>query len=191
MSTNLFAADGQDFDSCFDTGSGDQNLYIYTDSGVDIGQKYYNAKQGGAYGYAGMYAPSGTDVGQLLLGYSTVVLTSAPDYEGGSTPAYYGYTANGVGSLSKIPYWIDSTQYLRSIVYNPSSNNTVINVNLTPSSPYDLGRMSVNGVNIPYLRTMMYYTQFVVAGNPLGIPLYAAGTGTLPLVFSPAPKGFL
>lgn len=71
MSTGLLISSGSDFDSIFETGSGTQLFYIYTNAGTDIGQRYLPASSGSAYGTTNFKNSSGTDVGTLLCKYGT------------------------------------------------------------------------------------------------------------------------
>lgn len=71
MSTGLLISSGSDFDSIFATGSGTQLFYIYTNAGVDVGQRYLPASSGTAYGTTNWKNASGTDVGTLLCKIET------------------------------------------------------------------------------------------------------------------------
>lgn len=71
MTTGLLNLSGMDFDSCFQSGTGTQLFYIYTNSGQDVGQRYLPASAGTAYGTINYRNSSGTDIGNLLCKIGT------------------------------------------------------------------------------------------------------------------------
>lgn len=69
MTTNLLNPSGTDFDNLFESGSGNQLLYIYANDGKDIGQKYLNVSYGSTNGTASNFlASDGADIQSKLCG---------------------------------------------------------------------------------------------------------------------------
>ncbi len=69
MTTNLLNPSGTDFDNLFESGAGNQLLYIYASDGKDIGQKYLNVSYGSTNGTATNFLTSdGADVQTKLCG---------------------------------------------------------------------------------------------------------------------------
>jgi hypothetical protein len=69
MTTNLLNPSGTDFDNLFESGAGNQLLYIYASDGKDIGQKYLNVSYGSTNGTATNFlASDGADVQTKLCG---------------------------------------------------------------------------------------------------------------------------
>lgn len=93
MATGLTTSGGADFDSCFQTGSGNQLLYIYTNSGADIGQRYLNVSEGSAYGTTNFYASDGVDIGNKLckIGSNYTTITITPVTSWNEDGYFYGY----------------------------------------------------------------------------------------------------
>lgn len=101
MTTGIIASSGQDFDSIFERGGGNQLFGIYGYDGQDIGQRYYNVSDGNAYGVTGFQASDGGDVGYKLCKAGTRNIFTMTIGRYGGSPALYGYSPRlGIGSLS-------------------------------------------------------------------------------------------
>lgn len=83
--SSLYANTGCDLDLILYKGTGPGSIYIYDDTGTDLGQKYSSGSVGYDLGFA---APSGQDIGRILGGDVLAVwrsnLTDASD--GASDP---------------------------------------------------------------------------------------------------------
>lgn len=191
MTAGLLTTGGVDFDSCFQTGSGTQLLYIYASNGADIGQRYLPVSSGSAYGTTGFKNPSGTDVGNLLCKAGTnyhVTMTVGYKAKSGLHKAQYGYSKDNYGSLSRIPYW---GSYFLETVYYITSGTTRVYIEAADAGSNPIGTtLVVNGISFTCTSTdsdNIYYL-FCVSGDVFG--LSSKNGSKLNLTFSPAPTAY-
>lgn len=210
MTTGLTTSGGVDFDSCFQTGSGNQLLYIYTNSGVDIGQKYLNVSNGSAYGSTGFYASDGKDIGSKLCkigsnGISATVKYSKEQssYTTGSGESaiehYYYYSQYALQNISKTPYWEESLHVLKALNVNNNSGTgtgswkTTLSVGWQSNNYVSISSIIVtnhtNNTTATLSSNATKHKSFTCSGDPLGIK--ALSGNSIQLSFSPAPTGYL
>lgn len=103
MSTGLLSISGADFEQLFETGGGNQLLYIYANDGQDIGQKFLNVSDGSAISAnTGFQVSDGSDVRTKLCGKNLAKINFAIQCRWQSGFIYIDIVVSGLPSGQKM-----------------------------------------------------------------------------------------